>query len=1449
MINKKYNKALAFLITSFAFFAFSTNVYAYVVHDGITEVPCQVGDEIKLSCQGNLKQISGESNSHYVKTEQTAVSDQIIKCDNSGTSQYLCEFNNSDLNYTYNVTVNSQIYDLGTDSMRVDMIKQNKRTNDPGLGTNPTGGNGSGIGGVAQVNSGTNIFGKAVQLDGGVCQDYRICKQNVYERDQYMVGANVQYKATAGASCSNSGSEYTAFCLEAQFPGPAEENGDCLDYTARQIDPTSLYQVSLFALYKSTNGARITDSKTYFAYEAAARLLAYEDSKYQTRSNTGSSSFNNHSAPYRGGVGSCGEVAGEQGDAGLVCQLANNALSEARNMMASGAAEGTLGVRMNQLGGFTPVGSSYQSAFTVTVQNVTSAEQVGFGNLSFSLNGGGITVSQQGTPVYDAGAKTITFTVLIGGIPGKAEGCTNSDLSVTLSYSNNADLRSAFMLDAASTTGKGNRQKFAVFAPSEGKVTYKLPLSNCNTPTPNACQPYAALYCNESDKNGVITVNEGAPSEGAPTDWKNCIIGKTDSQGNSYDVVNNSEYVQTEGVESKILDNIEGYTSDGQPIIDAAFCTVSCKEQYQFVLPGYKEQVKQGTYFSFHTDGNPTTHMVVGINAERKCVSGNIENENYNDRAKDLRAQMVDYLNAYLYYYQIYQALLSDSAATRYNHGIHKWYTTQDMRGIDQCDDEEGTSVSQLVQEVEWQDKQYIEGWSYDGISVTLTLYELVDPSSTEGGELRKVNYTLSNSELMKAYKEVVKTPEIKKTGVSSLGYNFYSSIYSDYDVFSEGISAVDVYGQNKRVERPYWYIDNSTRPEPHDAEYKDIPGVGRVKVKDAWTETVCVYDGQKDWNNYVSIFAETDKASEEWNSSNIKIKNNENNQFDKYLEVLGQIEEKMELAKEKYDALIEEIAIQNAAIQECTNYLANFDETTNPYHFDPVITFSYPDQGAYMAMLAPNVLENVNPVAPTPTYEKFFCETAPSDPEGVFSCSGGASEQITFKYPYKFELGVPGEQITFAGDAGRKSEEALNPNDNMDEVAYFNAGSVGSRAFYGRTDGFEWYQSATQFYTIAPDGIVTTNKNAQNATIIDTDGRVYPVSINTPEGTYPFYVTFSQIGQFNETGALGRIMGGGNGKAATMSGEAYDQQVCYYQVCRVDDPTCNGPSGQVCEYNGQKISMDACIAEGKKPEQCTQELCPGTVNVCSNIRASAVCNNGENLRSSYDFSDGQFYNCLKALKEADCCNDFQELISARENGLYSKIPPTDFEEWYGKECNPQSICESFTIISQESYFASSSVLTDSSFINNNGALQLNARTISNYNVFPNGATGINWKTSEAQEVIQHIESMGDGIFAQDPEYKITLNNQCANAIREYNARQAGNGNGYNNGGFNDYTNDVITTTSEQSLGNLDNKDYGSQVKMSDEFFELLKKNCGFTGTKATGDYPEKVNDGSRVLS
>ena len=73
------------------------------------------------------------------------------------------------------------------------------------------------------------------------------------------------------------------------------------------------------------------------------------------------------------------------------------------------------------------------------------------------------------------------------------------------------------MLDAIQDTDKANKQRFAVFAPYNGEVSYELPLNNCLPPSDDGCKPIAALYCNQSDKNGIITVNEGAESLGGAT--------------------------------------------------------------------------------------------------------------------------------------------------------------------------------------------------------------------------------------------------------------------------------------------------------------------------------------------------------------------------------------------------------------------------------------------------------------------------------------------------------------------------------------------------------------------------------------------------------------------------------------------------------------------------------------------------------------------------------------------------------------------------------------------------------------------------------------------------------------------------------------------------------------------------------------------------------------------
>ena len=170
-----------------------------------------------------------------------------------------------------------------------------------------------------------------------------------------------------------------------------------------------------------------------------------------------------------------------------------------------------------------------------------------------------------------------------------------------------------------------------------------------------------------------------------------------------------------------------------------------------------------------------------------------------------------------------------------------------------------------------------------------------------------------------------------------------------------------------------------------------------------------------------------------------------------------------------------------------------------------------------------------------------------------------------------------------------------IDPNNNMDVIEYFNVARVGSKATYGRTEyngvKYEFYQSDKQFYTIAPDGLVTTNPSGKNATILDTDGRVYPVAINTPEGQYPFYVTFANIGQFTESTSLGRLMGGGDGKRAVLQGNYGDTEVCHYEVCRFDDKYCDKKEYCIDKSN-RKRSYSLCNDDESR-EVCKERLCP----------------------------------------------------------------------------------------------------------------------------------------------------------------------------------------------------------------------------------------------------------------
>ncbi len=1463
MINKKYYKALTLLIASFAFFAFTNNVVSKDTNKRLETkyYTCNVNTYQSVECDGTTGELYGGDGTVVTKEDENR-----FRCANPGEAKYVCH------------TKNDKYYDI-----QITVNKDNS-AQDPGNGKKPTpittrvdlaGDTNSDYyeakeGSVIVKNTPTSIGGKT-KIDGSVCQTYTICRTRNVSAEQgltkgpYLLNqGNLIYQVT---DACGKGVNYTAFCLEAQFTGPSQANGLCLDYKATQIDPTSKYQVSLFELYKMSGGV-ISDDATYFKYEAAARYLAYMDGMgYKTRDNTSNSNLDAHANPYRNGDTSilADEIKG-------ALDLAKKA-KEAADREMENITDGTLGIRLNQIGGFTEQGDGkYQTAISVVIQNVASqdkAKEISFSKITFTYSSGDITVKQQGNPIYDTGAKTLTFTALVSGLKGKSGECSSASITAKLEYETNSDIRAAFMLDAISDTDKANKQRFAVFAPYSGEVSYELPLNNCLPPPDDGCEPIAALYCNASDKNGVITVNEGAETLGGKTNWPKCIIGNHDSKGNSYDVVNNSGFKQTEetGDES---DNIQGYTSDDKEIVDAAYCTVSCKEQYQFMLPGNKDNVKQGTYFSFHTDNNMSTHMVVGLNAERKCLSGNIKNEDYNKRALDLRAQMVDYLNAYVYYYQLYQALTSKEAATKFNDKVTP--AEIDDITINECDD---ASPSTAKETSEWltdgvYNGYYVKAFDTSVIDFDATLFYYENPNDVEDGELK--TRTVKGIKGNQSFKDIITKDgydfEIKRAHtVETLGYDFYKTEYADANIFDYKRTGTKQW--NDPQNGTYTYYDRNK-----DKEYITpiIENGGPVRYE---TGFECNYDNTTTLPNQTTpIYVVTDVKSKDW-KDHLKETNmfydKENSQFLKYLEYVGNIKEQMKTAKLKYEALTAQLAVQNIAIQECTNYLAYFDESTVPYAYDPIISFSYPYETLYNSILN----HRLEPVTVHDlVYERHFCkdDVGEGNEESIFSdnsnCSQDISSQIEFKYVLKVSLDKPKDESIDISTIASELQANYDPNKENNQIKYYNVARVGSRAYYGDPNKGElnWYQSPTVWYTNPQDGLATTKPN-DNSTIIDTDGRVYPVAINTEAGTYPFYVTFANIGQFNDSGTLGRIMGGGDNKPGTMSGETYDQQVCYYKICRIDDPDCDK---EYCDDKENKRHYyDEECEDGEDRTTCKNRLCPpGDKNACENI-VTDKCNNGV-IASSYTFNDAKFEVCIKELmdkvteEDTTCCEYVKNYISLRADGDYSNSLPLikgkdgeAINTKYDRLCDKSKFCSSFKVISYASY-QESSYDTDETAITNNGALQMNARTISNYNVFPNNSSKetANWNDAQAQAVIAQIESLGDGIFGDNKyrDYHIKLTSECLAAIRQYNEKEEGTLSGLSNGGFNDFTNQVYSSyrakEKEVSIKDIEDKKYGANVPMSADFLKVLKENnCDDGGKDQPGRTESNLQDRSKVLS
>lgn len=328
----------------------------------------------------------------------------------------------------------------------------------------------------------------------------------------------------------------------------------------------------------------------------------------------------------------------------------------------------------------------------------------------------------------------------------------------------------------------------------------------------------------------------------------------------------------------------------------------------------------------------------------------------------------------------------------------------------------------------------------------------------------------------------------------------------------------------------------------------------------------------------------------------------------------------------------------------------------------------------------------------------------------------------------------------------------------------------------------FIYYKPEKQYWTTSNKGIYTSQKPSDaDAVLVDigdpgltdpsvvsgtdaakeADGKIYPIALSTQAGLYQYQIKINGVGQYyNNTTATGRIIG----DTGYISGLLANQYVCFYEV-KTEPET----PDQSCE-------------DILNSTDCQEENEDGTKKSYLDLFMGTSKDN--KLYEEYENKANSCINKLLADGNA-CCNIIDK----------TKVPSSN--ETYNKVCKTNSNgtpCSGIKLYGEDSALQTTiTTKNNSALISNSGTLQFYTKVVSNYDLFPNGgkSKGYNWsgKTSgyenksddgapgkqDLSNIIEQIEDVGDGIYADDEkylEYSITMNSACMNAIKTYNKNQ-----------------------------------------------------------------------------
>lgn len=290
------------------------------------------------------------------------------------------------------------------------------------------------------------------------------------------------------------------------------------------------------------------------------------------------------------------------------------------------------------------------------------------------------------------------------------------------------------------------------------------------------------------------------------------------------------------------------------------------------------------------------------------------------------------------------------------------------------------------------------------------------------------------------------------------------------------------------------------------------------------------------------------------------------------------------------YDKFISDLNVQKAALDANSNDAlarSRYKNILNQYKvcasaswdsdikFNPEITLQY-DETDYMSMLKNTVKFKAGKKEVNGKSE----DTLKVSNDNIWLCSGNDVDDTYNECKNGITVSKPENQISQTLNGYYDPETFNKVNLTIPLTKYAKKVSFASAVFVPDTNLFVESGSGTISSTKS-----VTNKELKTNVIVNgekiTDVSQLPIALKRDYGAYKFNIFFNNVGEYFESGSVGRLIGGKNSVAlknnnTTFSGE----YICYYTV---NCPECN----TVCKDDPKHGIICDPVSPEKNPETC----------------------------------------------------------------------------------------------------------------------------------------------------------------------------------------------------------------------------------------------------------------------